>query len=713
MSKTDRKNRAKIPGAETGIEIRRGICDICTPGPQCGMDCYVKDGEIIKVEGTKGFPSNDGSLCTKGFATRQYIYREDRIRTPMRRVGPKGDIRSFVPISWEEAIKEAAERLLAVREQHGAPSVVFACGYPKWYRAWLERLAHSFGSPNYFTESSTCNSSGVMAAKSMFGSPAGGDLGRAKLLLLWGNNGIINSFPMGKGTAALKKRGGKIVVIDARNTHSAQKFADLFIQPKSGSDAALAHGVAKLLIEREWYDKEYVERYVHGFEQYRDYVCRFDAERVEALTGVPYEQVEELAQLLHENHPAALLYGTGIGHHMNGFNIYRSLYSLIAITGNFDIPGGVLPQKGDLFAELECGFGSRSEEFLNDTRPETLPAIGAEKFPLWDAIMKQAQGVEFTRQVLTDQPYPLRAAACFGINYRMFPESNKVLQALDKLDFVLSVDLFLTEACLHSDIILPACSSLERSEAKCYAGRFVHYTQPVIEPLYESRDDVAIITDLARAMQLDDPLLCSGYRACVEFLFTNSGIADLDEVIAADLPVPSPNAVQVPPGEGLKNGLPTPTGKIELYSELIAGLGADNLNPLPVYEEADDPADAAEFPMTLMAGTRLPNALHSRLHTVAWTRSLRPEVMADLHPDDAVRLGIAQGDEILLETAIGQLRVKANLSYITGKNHVQIYHDYPEANANDLVPDTMLDPYTGFPSYKQIRCRVRKCGGEG
>ncbi len=213
-------------------------------------------------------------------------------------------------------------------------------------------------------------------------------------------------------------------------------------------------------------------------------------------------------------------------------------------------------------------------------------------------------------------------------------------------------------------------------------------------------------------MQLDDELLCSGYRACVEFLFENSGIENLDEVIASDLPVPVPNAVQTPPGEGLKNGLPTPTGKIELYSELIAGLHCDHLDPLPVYAEPDDPGDAAEFPMTLMAGARLPNAIHSRLHTVSWTRALRPEVMADLHPDDAERLGIAQGDEILLETAVGKLRVKANLSYISGQNHVQLYHDYPEANANDLVPDTMLDPYTGFPSFKQIRCRVSKCGGD-
>lgn len=711
MKQMQRNCRAKLPGADSGIEIRKTMCDICTPGPQCGVDAYIKDGVLVKVEGTKGFPSNDGALCAKGQAMRQYIYRKDRIRTPMRRVGPKGDPNSFVPISWDEAIQETASRLLEVREKYGAPSVVFGCGYPKWFRAWLERLAHSFGSPNYFTESSTCNSSGVMAARSMFGSPAAGDLGGGKLLLCWANNGIINSFPMGRGTAAFKARGGKIVVIDARRTPTAQMFADLFIQPKSGTDAVLAHAVAKLLIENDWYDREYVEKYVHGFEQYREYVCQFDLPYAEKVTGVPSEQIVQLAQLLHEIHPATLLYGTGIGHHMNGFNIYRSIYSLLAITGNFDVPGGVLPQPGDLFAELECGFGSRGEEFLNETRPDTVPAVGAEKFPLWDVLMRQAQGVEFARQVLTGKPYELHGAVLFGLNHRMFPESGKILQALDQLDFVVSTDLFLTQACLHSDIILPACSSLERGEAKCYGARLVNYTKPVIEPLYESRDDVSIMVDLARAMQLDDELLCNGYRACVEYMFAPSGIEDFDAVIASDLPVPAPNAVPVIPGEKLKHGLPTPTGKIELYSELIAGLHCDALDPLPVYAEPTDPGDPEQFPMVLMAGARLPNALHSRMHTVAWTRALRPEVMADLNPDDAQQLGICQGDEIVLETAIGTLNVKANLTWLTGRGHVQFYHDYPEANVNDVIPDTMLDPYTGFPSYKQVRCRVSKCGG--
>ncbi len=712
MTQAERACRAKLPGSESGITVRHTLCDICTPGAQCGIDAYVKDDTVIKVEGTPGFPGTDGKLCTKGAASRQYIYREDRIKTPMRRIGPKGIMDSYVPIDWDEAIALTAGCLNDLKEMHGAESVAFGCGYPKWFRPWLQRLAHSFGSPNYFTESSTCNSSGVMASKTMFGCPTGADLGRTQLLLCWGSSGVVSRFQMKKSLEALHARGGKIVVIDPRRTPTALQHADLYLCPKVGTDAALAHAVANLLIRNGWYDGAYVARYVHGFEEYRDYVAQFDLARAEELTGVKAEQIVQLTELLRDIRPAAVAYGTSLGHHTNGFNIYRSLYSLIALTGNFDVPGGVLPRMDGSFAESDGGFISREEEFINDTRPHGRPAIGAEKFPLWDEIMRQAQGMEFVRQVTSGEPYPIKGALLFGVNHRMYPESPKLLGALDRLDFVAAADMFWTETCLHADIVFPVCSSFERSEAKCYANRFLYYTTPVIKPLGESCDDVEVMTSLACAMALDDPLLCGGYRACADFMLEPAGFENLDDVLAAGEPVLVPNAGRIEAGAALAAGLATPSGKIELYSERIARLHRENLDPLPIYEDSDDPSDPAEYPMTLMAGARLFNAIHSRLHAVSWTRALRPEPMADLHPDDAARLGIAQGDAIEIATSVSAICVKANLTYACAPGDVHFYHDYPEANVNDLIPDTMLDPYTGFPSFKQIRCRVRPCGGE-
>ena len=154
MDKLEELIRAKIPCPETGIEVKHTVCAICSPAYNCGIDAYVKDGKLLKVEGMDEHPRSRGCLCTKGLSNRGYVYREDRILTPLRRVGKRGEGR-FQPITWDEAYGEIAQKLLAIREKDGADAVAFFGGYNKWYRPWLRRFAHSFGTFNYGTESST------------------------------------------------------------------------------------------------------------------------------------------------------------------------------------------------------------------------------------------------------------------------------------------------------------------------------------------------------------------------------------------------------------------------------------------------------------------------------------------------------------------------------------------------------------------------------
>ena len=148
MSDIEKLMKAKIACVETGIEIKRTLCDICCPVMHCGVDAYVKDGKIIKIEGTKEHPRSHGKLCTKGAGGRQYVYREDRLKTPLKRVGERGEGR-FEPVSWDEAYRIIADNLLKVRKEDGADSVAFFSGYTKWYRQYLHRFAYSFGSINY------------------------------------------------------------------------------------------------------------------------------------------------------------------------------------------------------------------------------------------------------------------------------------------------------------------------------------------------------------------------------------------------------------------------------------------------------------------------------------------------------------------------------------------------------------------------------------
>ena len=154
--------KGKIPGEESGIELRYSVCDICTPGMHCGLTCYVKDEKIIKIEGTKEHAFSKGKLCTKGLGNRQYMNREDRILTPLKRVGERGEGK-FEPISWDEAMDIVASKMLESKEKYGPESVAFYVGYSKWFRFMLRRLAYAFGTPNFGTESSSCFTSGVMA----------------------------------------------------------------------------------------------------------------------------------------------------------------------------------------------------------------------------------------------------------------------------------------------------------------------------------------------------------------------------------------------------------------------------------------------------------------------------------------------------------------------------------------------------------------------
>ena len=709
MTELERLQQAKIPCKETGIEIRRTICDICTPGPQCGIDAYIKDGKVIKVEGTDGFPSNNGVLCTKGAASRQYIYREDRLKSPMKRVGKRGEGK-FEPISWDEAIAICARELNKVKKTYGAESVVFACGYTKWFRPWLHRLAYSFGSPNYITESSTCHMAEVMSYATVFGGFSRPDIRNAKMVMSWGSNGLINAFPMGRGLMGLKEHGGKLVVIDPRRTHLAEKYADLYLQPNIGSDGAIAHAMAKVMIEEGLYDKDFVEKYCYGFEKYADYVKGFSLKKAEEISSVPAADIRKALDMFLESDPSAILPGNGLTHRTNGYNVHRAILSLMAISGRYDRPGTMFPCR-DTLCDSDGGFDSLMDEFYMSRFPENArPRVGSERFPLWTRLIhdKQAQGMDLVRQVEEGTPYPIKAAVCLGVNDRMYPESPRFLHALDTMDFVMATDIFQTDVIAHADIVLPVSSSFERGEVKCYAGQFVHYTRPIIDPVHDNKDDVEIITMLANALDLDDDLLRAGYDKSVQYILSPSGITDWEAVKDAPLPVRPPNAKLYEAGTLLRNGFPTPTGKIELSCSILEELGRPDLDPLPVHKSSDDDADPSEFPFILMAGARLPSAIHTRTHNVPWLRSLRPDPSADINPADAQRLGIKQGDTIRIVSQVAAITVKANISSISNVGDINMYHGYREANVNSLIPLHHLDPYTGFPGYKQVRCRIEK-----
>lgn len=207
-------------------------------------------------------------------------------------------------------------------------------------------------------------------------------------------------------------------------------------------------------------------------------------------------------------------------------------------------------------------------------------------------------------------------------------------------------------------------------------------------------------------MGIEDEYLLGGYRKCVERCLEGTGL-DIDMLAASELPVKAPGLQPFPYGRYIENGCATASGKLEIFSELIASCGREDLDPLPRYIPTM-PGVSEEYPFILLTGVRVPNMIHTRLHKVPWARSLRKEPMADINVQDAEALGLEQGDEIVLRSPYGEICVKANPTETVSPGQVFMFHGYSEADANVLLSREHLDPYSGFPGFKSGVCRMER-----
>jgi anaerobic selenocysteine-containing dehydrogenase len=708
---SEKLSKAKIPGAETGIEVKKTICSIC--GVQCGVDAYVKDGRIVKVEGTKENPSNKGVLCTKGAANRQWVYHQDRLKTPLMRTGEKGS-GQFTPVSWDEALNQIASRLNGIKAESGPESVVFFTGYPKWLRPFLKRLAHSFGSPNYCTESSTCFLATTLANRLTYGWSAGSDFGGTTCIVNWSSNPYYSSAPMAAFFQNAVERGVKVIDVGPLTT-TLSRQATIHLRMRPGTSGALALGLAHVIINEGLYDREFVENWTLGFDEYRAYAEQFTPESTERITGVPAEKIVAAARLYATSKPAAMVNSASTTvHHTNGIQNHRAITALVGLTGNFDRRGGshVVPSS---YYHRPTGLKQREEEF-EQCRPwnEMAPRIGQDRFPVWCNLITEAQATQLPFQIESGKPYPIRAMLGFGVNHRMWPGADAMQEALKKLDFFVDMDLFMTDTAKLADIVLPACSSFERNELAIQGSRFATWVEPVIPPVGESRSDVDVIVDLSNRLGLNDPLLGQGHEASLDWIFAPSDIT-VSEVRKHPGGAFLSDRSEVPYEKYRQTGFPTPSGKMEFTSLVLKAAGHD---PLPTYREPvlspiSDPETAKAFPLILTTGARLPMFMHSRTYRIPWMRQLRPDPMVDINPKDAAERGIALNDWVLLATPRTKIRVRASVTDLVPPGVANMYHGFPGADANDLIDPDYRDPISGYPGYKSLLCEIEKSEKQG
>lgn len=701
----------KIPCEQTGIEIKKTICGICEgPGASCGINAYVKDGRVIKVEGNPDYPPSHGTLCSKGNANRQYVYHKDRLLTPLKRTGPRGS-GEFAPISWEEAYATIAQKLLQLKADFGPESVCFGVGFTKWLRPFAQRLCISFGSPNFVTESSTCFLATALASTLNYGQWFGvPDVANTQCVLIWSSNFMHTSTTMAEPMLMAKKHGVKMVEISPMVTPFT-KHADYHLALRPGTDGALALGFAHIIINEDLYDHEFVQNWTHGFDEFKAYVREFTPERTAEITGVPAADIIAAACLYGGAERATINFSASpTVHHTNGVQNHRAITLLAGLTGNYDRPGGnfFVPE-----AWLHVGGASktRQEEFMGVERLNDLKArpIGDAKFPLWTRFIGEAQTLEFPFQIESGQPYPLKAFIGFGFNKRILPGNDYLIEQMQKLDFIVNAELFMTDTCTQlADIVLPVCSTFERSELKVYPGDYYMWTQPAIKPLGEAKSDAEIIFELAKRIAPEDKLMSKGYEACVDWILepTGTNIEQLKQHSNGLRLSPEP----IKPEKYREKGFKTPTGKMEFTSELLREIGQE---PLPKYQEpkyspVSTPDIAKDYPLVLGTGSRVPMYHHSRTFRLGWDAALQPKPQLYINNKDAAARGINNGDAVMIKTPRHAVEAWATVSDRIVPGAVNIYHGWPNIEVNWLIEPDYQDPVSGFPGFKSLLCEVVK-----
>lgn len=379
------------------------------------------------------------------------------------------------------------------------------------------------------------------------------------------------------------------------------------------------------------------------------------------------------------------------------------------MTGNFDVKGGnlVFPPG---YNEINNGILMREAEFTQPRPWEDMaPRVGMDTHPIWCNEIGQAQAMHLPSQINSAQPYPLKGLIGFGLNHRMWPGSDVMGDALQKLDFLVDVDLFMTPTAKMCDLVLPACTSFERSEFKMYAERFGIFTEPVIEPLGQSKSDTDIVFELAKRLAPDDDLLSTDYETCIDWMLEPQGIRVRD--LRGHQSGCFLENVKAPPYQKYrKNGFPTPSGKMEFTSSRLLAEGYD---ALPVYTEpkyspVSTPELAEKYPLVLNTGSRLPMYVHSRTFRLPWIKKLRPESMVDMNPIDGEERGVSNGDTVTVSTSKGSITLIANFTKIVPPGVISIYHNLPGAEVNSIIESDYRDPISGFPGFKSLLCQVVK-----
>ncbi|HEY1386981.1 MAG TPA: molybdopterin oxidoreductase family protein [Ktedonobacterales bacterium] len=626
--------------------VVKGACPHNCPDT-CAIVTEVQDGRAVRFYGEPEHPITRGWLCAKVRPYLDFVYHPDRLQTPLRRVGPKGNPDRWERISWEDAIGEIASRWQEIIARYGAAAVLpysfsgqtgivqlAVCNHRLWNRMGASGLQRSI-----------CGAAASAAITATYGARLGleyTDVPESRLIILWGHNPASTAPHFMPFLREAQRRGAYVVMIDPRRTLTARSVNE-HLQPRPATDGALALGLLHVLFAEGLHNGPWLEAHTIGWRDLRDRVASYPPEQVAQITGIPAGTIVALARRIGTTQPFLVKIADGLQRHGNGGQTVRAISSLPAVVGQVGVLGGGISHYTADYIAYDDEALAHKRECPPQPRVVNMNRIGA----------------ALTGEV-TDPP--IMALYVFSSNPAVIaPNTGRVLQGLRRDDlFTVVHELFMTDTARYADIVLPATSQLEQVDLhEAYGHRFVQYNAAAIPPLGEAKSNWDVMRLLAEAMGYQERWLRQTAEEIIAELVETSPTLSLAGVTLERLQAEgtiahiSP-ARHVPFADGV---FPTPSGKVELRCDALAAFGLD---PLPDYQV---PAEFAHRPTDDSRLTLITGAPHhfvsSSFANLSHLRAKEGEIpWIEIHPEDARRRGISDGEMVEVANARGACRMR-------------------------------------------------------
>ncbi|HMS56807.1 MAG TPA: formate dehydrogenase subunit alpha [Fimbriimonadaceae bacterium] len=671
----------------------RTTCPYCGTG--CEMDVGTRDGQVIVARPVLDAPVNKGHLCVKGRYAHKFAHAKDRVTTPLIRVGTE-----WQETTWDDAYRLISSRLKSILEESG-PGAVGVLGSS---RATNEEnyLAQKFarvvvGSNNVDCCARVCHAPSAAALKATLGTGAAtnsfDDIEQASGFLVCGANPTENHPIVGARIRQAVLRGATLVVIDPREIELT-RIADVHLKIRPGTNVPILHAIAHEIIRQGLVDLRFLEQRTSDFDAFRNLVSEWTAERAADIAGIPAEDIRRAARVYATSKPAMVFHGLGATEHTQGTEGVRCLVNLALLTGNLGKRGGgENPLRGQNNVQGSAHMGCEPANLTGFTPIEA----GAAHFEnVWGVPVPREQGLNWMQML--DAAADGRLRSLYAIGYDVYfsnPNAQTTAKALANLEFVIVQDLFLNEtAKAFAHVFLPACSSYEKDGTFMNSERRVQRVRQCIPVIGDSKPDWLIVKELAETMGFGEQFAFETpeeiWREVQRVWSAGAGIS-YDRI--TDRGIQWPCQSEDDPGTSMLHANAFPIGKKAAFS-LIS------------YEPTPEHTDA-EFPYVLNTGRTLLQFNAGTMTERTPNHAMRPSDLLEIHPDDALTLGVGDGDEICVESRYGSAVLPV---IVTGK--VRKGECFATFHSQKIFMNNVTGPFrdrvVGAPEYKVTAVRLKR-----